>query len=203
MHRPAREIGVVAGAALLTQLLLGLLNDVCDRSLDLRAGNEAKPIAVGVVPVGNATWLMAVCFLLAVPMSLQSGSVAGLSLLATLPVGLLHNRWLHRTPLSFLGWAATFALYPAFLAYGGWGGGMHGSPPTLAITGAAAGLGVCVHLLTSLPDLVADNRAGIKPLPLVIALRTGAPRLLVLTSLLTVVALAALAVVALGAGVRQ
>ena len=47
--------------------------------------------------------------------------MAGLFLLATLAVGYVHNRWLHTTPLSWVGWSATFALLVFFVTYGGWG----------------------------------------------------------------------------------
>ncbi len=56
-----------------------------------------------------------------IPLSLQNGTQAGLYLLATLLVGAVHNRWLHTTALSWLGWAATFALLTFFVTYGGWG----------------------------------------------------------------------------------
>ena len=36
--------------------------------------------------------------------------------------------------LSWLPWAVSFALYPAYLSYGGWGGGAQGGPPTVAMT---------------------------------------------------------------------
>ncbi len=51
---------------------------------------------------------------------------------------------------------------------------------------------MCVHFLTSLPDLVVDNQAGTKNLPLRVALRTGAPRLLVVAIAVTVVVVAAI-----------
>ena len=46
------------------------------------------------------------------------------------------------------------------------------------MTVLAALLGVGMHFLTALPDLVEDNETGVRHLPLRIALRTGAPRLL-------------------------
>ena len=52
-------------------------------------------------------------------------------------------------------------------------------------------LGVCVHFLTSLPDLVTDNKSGARNLPLRIALRTGAPRLLVVSLVVTVLVVGA------------
>ena len=49
------------------------------------------------------------------------------------------------------------------------------------MTGLAALLGIGVHVLVALSDLVGDNRNGVRSLPLRIALRTGAARLLWLT----------------------
>ena len=79
----------------------------------------------------------------------------------------------------------SFGLLPAFLSYGGLGGGLHGGPPTLAMTVLAALLGIGVHFLTALPDLVEDNQTGVRHLPLRIALRTGAPRLLWISTAFT------------------
>ncbi|HEY6933131.1 MAG TPA: UbiA family prenyltransferase [Marmoricola sp.] len=201
--RPAREALVAGAAVLVAQLLLGLVNDVVDERADIRSGAAGKPVAEGDVPAGNATFLAVVLLLLVVPLSLQNGTVAGIALLATVLVGFVHDRWLHRTWLSWLGWAVTFALLPAFLSYGGWGGGMHGGPPTIAVTVAAAVLGVCVHFLTTLPDLVADNQSGARNLPLLVALRTGAPKLLVASVIVTALAVAGLVVVVLQVGLRQ
>ena len=53
-------------------------------------------------------------------------------------------------------------------------------------------LGFCVHFLTSLPDLVVDNQAGTRHLPLRVALRTGAPRLMVVAVVATLVVLVAI-----------
>ena len=55
---------------------------------------------------------------------------------------------------------SSFGLLPAFLSYGGLGGGLHGGPPTVAMTVLAALLGVGVHFLNALPDLVEDNETG-------------------------------------------
>jgi 4-hydroxybenzoate polyprenyltransferase len=201
--RPAREALVAGAAVLVAQLLLGLVNDVVDERADVRSGVTGKPVAEGVVPAGNATFVAVVLLLLLVPLSLQNGTVAGGTLLITVVVGFVHDRWLHRTWLSWLGWAATFGLLPAFLSYGGWGGGRHGGPPTVAITVVAALLGVCVHFLTTLPDLVADHQSGARNLPLLVALRTGAPKLLIASVVATVAAAAGLVVVALQVGLHQ
>jgi 4-hydroxybenzoate polyprenyltransferase len=201
--RPEREYLVAAAAVLAVQLSLGLSNDLCDQHHDYRAQTAGKPIATGALPATRARYWMMVLVLVAVPLSMYSGTVAGVALVATLPIGWAHNRWLHRTAFSWLGWTLTFGLLPAFLAYGGWGKGVHGDPPTYAVTGAAAAVGFCLHFVTTLGDLVDDNKSGARNLPLRIALRIGAPRLLVLTILLTAAAVAGLAVATLTIGLRQ
>ena len=62
-------------------------------------------------------------------------------------------------------------------------------------------LGFFVHFLTSLPDLVEDNKAGTRHLPLRVALKTGAPRLMVVSLVATVVVVAALIYKALDVGI--
>jgi 4-hydroxybenzoate polyprenyltransferase len=190
--RPGREIAISAVAVLVAQLIMGLLNDLLDLDRDRMGGAKNKPIAEGTIPPGNASFAIAVLLLLVIPLSLQNGTQAGLYLLATLLVGAVHNRWLHSTALSWLGWAATFALLTFFVTYGGWGHDVDGSAPLTTFVVLCAALGVCVHFLTSLPDLVVDNQAGTKNLPLRVALRTGAPRLMVVAIAVTVVVVAAI-----------
>lgn len=201
--RPTTEVLLVGAAVLAVQLSLGFSNDLCDAAHDLRAETPGKPIAAGKVDPSSASYWMSVLVLLSVPLAVSSGIVAGIALLITLPVGWVHNRWLHRTRASFLGWLVTFGLYPAFLAYGGYGGGMHGSAPTWQITVAAAALGVSLHFATSLGDLVTDNKSGAMTLPLRVAIRIGAPRLLFLTIVATGLATAGLVGAAGSVGLRQ
>ena len=118
-------------------------------------------------------------------------------------MGLLGNRFLRRGLLSWVPWAVSFALYPAFLSYGGWGGGTHGGPPTVAMTLAAALLGVGVHVLVALPGLVRDHDAGRRHLPLRLALVVGAPRLLVLTCVYCAVVIGVIGLVAATAGLSR
>jgi 4-hydroxybenzoate polyprenyltransferase len=201
--RPQREYLVAAAAVLVVQLSLGLSNDLSDQGHDYRAQTSGKPIADGTLPASRASYWMMVLVLLSVPLAVQSGGVAGIALLATLPIGWVHNRWLHRTAFSWVGWTLSAALLPAFLSYGGWAGGLHGDPPTVAVTGAAAAVGFCLHFVTTLGDLVDDNLSGARNLPLRLALRIGAPRLLVLTILLTALAVAGLVAASLTVGLRQ
>lgn len=203
MGRPPREWLVSAVAVLVVQLALGLVDDLCDVAEDTQTQAAGKPLASGAVPRGNATYALAVLLLLAVPLSLQNGIVAGLVLLGSFVVGVVHDRWLHRTPLSFVGWAATFAMLTAFISYGGWAGDADGSAPVTSFVVLAAVLGVLVHFLVALPDLVTDNRGTVRHLPLRVALRTGAPRLFAVTVVLTVCVLAEMVWTALTAGIAR
>lgn len=194
---------MLAGLAVfVAQLIAGLLNDVYDAPLDRAAERTGKPIADGRVPRGNATFTATALLIVVVPLSLQTGLGAGGYLLAAVVVAFLHNRALHRTPLSFVGWMVTLPLIATFISYAD-RGDASGSAPTIAMLLSAAAAGLCLHLITSLRDLPADHRAGIRPLPLVIALRTGAPQLMWATIALTLLTGVAFIIVALGPGLQR
>jgi hypothetical protein len=201
--RPAREIGLVAVTVLVGQTLLGWDNDLADQRVDAADERDAKPLVGSGLDRGTLGFALACAVLLVVPLSLSSGINAGLAYLLSLAVGVLANRVLRTGPLSWLPWAVSYALYPAYLSYGGWGGAADEHPPTLAITVAAAFLGVGVHVLTSLRGLVDDNRAGRTHLPLRLALHLGAPRLLVLASVYCLAVLGLIAVVGGTVGLSQ
>ena len=201
--RSAREVALVAMTVLVGQVALGWDNDLVDESADRADSRVAKPLVAGGLERGTLWFALACALLLVVPLSLSSGIAAGLAYLVSLVVGLVGNRFLRTGPLSWLPWAVAFALYPAYLSYGGWGGAAHGHPPTVAMTVAAALLGVGVHVLTSLPGLVDDHRSGRHHLPFRLAVRTGAPRLLVLTSVYCAVLVGVIAVVGGTAGLSQ
>ena len=201
MGRPAREVLISAAAVLVAQFVMGLVNDLYDAEADRRSGADGKPIAAGIIPPGNVSYVIAILLLLAIPLSLQNGTLAGLFLLVSLVVGFVHNRWLHRTVLSWVGWSATFALLTYFITYGGWSNEADGSAPLPSFVILSALLGFLVHFLTSLPDLVEDNKAGTRHLPLRVALKTGAPRLMVVSLVATVAVVAALIYKALTVGI--
>jgi 4-hydroxybenzoate polyprenyltransferase len=201
--RSPREVGLVAVTVLVGQALLGWDNDLADQRADRVDERTSKPLVAGTLEPGTLSFALACAVLLVVPLSLSSGIDAGLAYLLSLAVGVLGNRLLRRGPWSWLPWAVAFALYPAYLSYGGWGGAADGHPPTVAITVAAALLGVGVHVLTSLRGLVDDNRADRRHLPLRLALRVGAPRLLVLAGAYCVVVAGAIAVVGSTVGLSR
>jgi 4-hydroxybenzoate polyprenyltransferase len=201
--RPVREIGLVVATVLVGQAVLGWHNDLVDRARDLRHDSPGKPVAQGLLDPGTV-WFSLICgVLLLVPLSINNGVTAGSAYLIALVIGLLANVVLRRGLLSWLPWAASYALFPAFLSYGGWGGDATGNPPEISITVLAALLGVGAHFLRSLPGLVADHEDGWRSLPLRIALRTGATKLLVISLVWTVLVLAALLVTGSLVGLDQ
>lgn len=152
---------------------------------------------------GNAWFAIACGALLVVPPALSGSVTAGSCYLVSLVVGLLGKMALRGSALSFLPWAAAYALYPAFLSYGGWGGQTTGSAPLPVMVALASLLGVGVHVLVALPDLVVDHELGRRHLPLRIALHIGAPRRLVLASVYTGLVVVALLLAAPAFGLRQ
>ncbi|WP_310528747.1 UbiA family prenyltransferase [Nocardioides sp.] len=183
--RPLRESALVFTTVLVGQALLGWDNDLVDRARDERHERPGKPIASGLLDLGTAWFSVTCALLLVVPLSLNAGSRAGAAYLIALLIGVVGNRVLRGSVLSFVPWMLQFGLYPAYLAYGGWNGTGPDTPPTVVMTVLAGLLGLGVHFLRALPGLVPDNADGLRSLPLRIALRTGAPRLLVLSGVFT------------------
>ena len=147
---------------------------------------------------------LALAVFLVVPLSVANGQYAGSAYLLSLAIGLVGQWvWLRKGFLSWVPWAASFALYPAFLSYGGWGGQERGAPPELLVTGLAALLGIGVHFLTALWGLVPDNEDRWTYLPLKLGLRLGASRLLWVAGTYTVLVLVALAFAGTYVGLAQ
>lgn len=180
--RPTRDLGLVLLTVLVGQTVLGWHNDLVDRRTDAAHARTGKPVADGRLDPGTVWFALACALLLLVPLSIAHGVTAGSLYLCSVAIGLLGNLVLRRTVLSFVPWAAAFALYPAFLSFGGWGGEGTGLAPQPAMVVLAALLGIGVHVLTSLWGLVADHEDGWGYLPLRLGMRLGAARLLGLTA---------------------
>jgi 4-hydroxybenzoate polyprenyltransferase len=200
--RDWREVGLVFVTVLVGRATYGWLNDVADRERDIAVERQSKVLVREWVDRGTLTFAtaVAVCFL--VPLSIANGTLAGLFHLGSVVAAWLYNAKLKTTPLSFVPWALSFALLPPFLSYGGWGGGVHGSAPEWVMVALAAALGVCIHVLDALPDLVEDNRNGIRSLPLVIALKVGAQPLLWIMLVLTAATIGGLVAAGLTLGLE-
>jgi 4-hydroxybenzoate polyprenyltransferase len=201
--RPPLEVGLVAATVLTGQLTVGWLNDVLDRNRDREVGRLDKPVAMGWIDPGTVTFAIAVAVLAVIPLSIANGTYAGLAHLGAVASAWLYNLWFKKSVLSPLPYIVSFGLLPAFLSYGGLGGGMHGSPPTWAMTVLAALLGVGIHFLNTLPDLVQDNETGVRHLPLRIALKIGAPALLWISVTYTALVAAGIFVAGLTVGIAQ
>jgi 4-hydroxybenzoate polyprenyltransferase len=197
--RPLREVGLVAATVLVGQSLLGWADDLTDRERDARRRPD-KPLSSGRLDPGTVWFALTCAFLLVVPLAVANGRRAGATYLALLVVSAVGDRLLHARALSFVPWMASFALYPAFLAYGGWGGVGSPTPPTPVMIALAAALGLGVHVLLALPGLVHDHEEGAKSFPMLVALRTGTPRLLLLAGAWTALTVAAILIAGRTAG---
>jgi 4-hydroxybenzoate polyprenyltransferase len=201
--RSGREVVLVLVTVLVGRATAGWLNDVADRERDIAAERQDKPVAQGWVHPSTVTFTVACATCLLVPLSISNGTQAGVAHLISVAAAWLYNTRLKLSAMSWLPWAMSFGLLPAFLSYGGWGGGLHGGPPTVLMTVLAALLGIGVHFMTALPDLVGDNHNGVRSLPLRVALRIGAPRLLLVTTIYLVLVTAGLVVAGLTVGLHR
>ena len=201
--RSGWECALVAATVFTGQLTVGWINDVVDRDRDRKVGRQDKPVAMGWVDPGTVNFAVACAVLLVVPLSMANGTAAGIAHLAAVLSAWMYNFFFKKTVFSWLPYAVSFGLLPAFLSYGGLGGGLHGGPPTIAMTVLAALLGIGVHFLNTLPDLVEDNETGVRHLPLRIALRIGASKLLWISTAYTVLVSIGIVIAALTVGLRQ
>ncbi len=201
--RTTAAVAMVLLTVLTGQAVLGWTNDLVDRRRDTSDERPEKPLAQGALDPGDVTFALACGVLLVVPLAVSHGVVAGLSYLLAVAIGMVGTVLLRRGRLSWVTWAASFALYPAFLAYGGFAGNGRDTPPEISVTVLAAVLGVCVHILVSLPGLVLDNENGMRHLPLRLALKVGAPRLLWGTGAVTALVLLGLLLAGAQVGLRQ
>jgi len=179
--RPLREVGLVFATVLVGRLTAGWLNDVADRERDIAVDRQDKPLARDWIHPSTVTFTVACATLLLIPLSVSNGTQAGVAHLVSVLAAWLYNTRIKLGLMSWFPWAISFGMFPAFLSYGGWGGGVHGGPPTPALVLLAALLGIGLHVALALSDLVMDNRNGVRSLPVVIALKIGAAKLLYAT----------------------
>jgi 4-hydroxybenzoate polyprenyltransferase len=175
--RPLREMALVFGTVLVGQCVLGWHNDLVDAERDHRHDIPGKPVAQGLLDPGTVWFAIGVGVLALIPLAVANGLQAATWFLVSVVVGLLGNVALRRGWLSWLPWAVSWALYVPFLSHGGFGGQARGSDPDLRLVALSAAVGIGVHVLTSLPGLLPDHKEGVRSLPLLLALRIGAPRL--------------------------
>ncbi len=206
----------VVVAVLTGQLVIGWSNDLIDADRDRADGRSDKPLAGGAVRREVVIGALVVSGALTVVTSLWLGWRPGvIHLVLLVGSGVAYNAGAKATVWSFVPYALAFGSLPAvvWLAAGGRLGaaGTQGVPPVwIVIVGALLGVGA--HLLNVLPDLVEDERHGIRGLPHRLGQRRTqllAPALLAAGTLIVVIAPAGpvrpwgwgVAVVALGLAV--
>jgi 4-hydroxybenzoate polyprenyltransferase len=174
---------VLAGPALLAgQLSIGWSNDARDAARDTAAQRLDKPVARGDIGA-NGLWVAACAAVAAgLAMALLIGPItAGLYALGVV-LGWSYNLGLKSTPWSWVTYLLAFGSLPAYAA-----STLPGHPaPHWPITVAAALIGFGAHFANVLPDLAADQAAGVRGLPQRVAARwgPGAVRALAVTALL-------------------
>ncbi|MEN5073581.1 UbiA family prenyltransferase [Isoptericola cucumis] len=158
---PAGRAVLVTAAVAAGQLSVGWSNDWLDAARDRRVGRADKPTVTGAVTPrmlrAGALAALGVC----VALSLAAGVGAGLLHLAAVASAWSYNAWLKATPLSWLPYAVSFGLLPAFVVAAA-GDGRVVAGWTV---GAAALLGVGAHVANVLPDLEDDRATGVRGLP--------------------------------------
>ena len=87
-----------------------------------RVNETLLTIADGRLDPGSAWYAIVVAGLLLVPLAVTTGWTACAIYLVSLCVGLLGNVVLRTGFFSWVTWAVSFALLPAYVSYGGWGG---------------------------------------------------------------------------------
>ena len=197
-----REVALIAITVLVGQAVLGWHNDLVDQSRDRRHERDGKPISDGRLEPGGVWFALCCGVLLIIPLSVTSGTVAGLFYLGSVVLGMLANVLLRKGLFSWIPWAAAFACYPGYLSYAGWAGESAGGPPHWAMVTLAAALGVGVHFLTALWGLVADNEDGWTYLPLKAGLKLGAGKLLLVTLVFVAAVVGGMAYAASTGGLR-
>lgn len=171
---------LVAVAHCLMQCSIAVLNDYCDRRLDL-ISKRHKPLTRGLVSPHEAfifgLFLMLAMFLLLLPLN----PLALLLSLLYLLLGQGYNLGLKSTPWSGIVFALAIPLIPIY-AFVGVG---HFAPFVFGLFPVAALLGVTLNLANSLPDIVEDAANQARTLAVVLG-RRGTQLMCFLLMLLSV-----------------
>lgn len=156
---PAGTAALVGAAVLAGQLSVGLSNDWLDAARDRAVARRDKPVVTGAVSVravrGTAVGGAIAC----AAASWAVGAVPGTVHVVAVASAWAYNLGLKRTAASWVPYAVSFGLLPAFLVLAAGGT----PPPALIATGALLGAGA--HVANVLPDLDDDAATGVRGLP--------------------------------------
>jgi 4-hydroxybenzoate polyprenyltransferase len=188
-HIAWATLGLVVAAHAAMQLSIAVLNDYCDRHLDV-ASKKSKPIPRGLVTAREA---LIVGILLSICMVFLLLFLPPLALAASLLywlLGLAYNLGLKSSPFSGIVFALAMPLIPVY-AFASMG---HVAPLVFWLVPVVALLGIALNLANSLPDIEADAALRANTL----AVRLGVRRTFLLCPLL--IALSALLIASLTFG---
>jgi 4-hydroxybenzoate polyprenyltransferase len=165
----AGRLALVALAMLAGQLSVGWSNDAIDADRDAAAGRIDKPAAAGLISV-RALWLAAGGALVTtIAVSAAIGPVTLAIDALVIAAAWAYNLGLKATAWSGLMYVLGFGPLPAYAT-----SALPGHPlPRLAVTVAAALLGLGAHFANVLPDLADDARSGVRGMPQRVAARFG------------------------------
>ena len=173
---PAGHCVLVAAAVLGGQLTIGWSNDRIDAARDARVGRRDKPIATGALDRVTVDRAIMIGLVATLGFSLSLGPRAAVANLIVVASGWAYNLGLKATWWSWLPYAVAFGSLPAVatlaLPHPAW--------PAPWLVSAGACLGVVGNLTNALPDVVDDERTGVRGAPH----RLGARWCLVLSSVL-------------------
>ncbi|GHO89929.1 UbiA family prenyltransferase [Dictyobacter formicarum] len=171
---------LVIGAHFAMQCSIAVLNDYCDRKLDMESKRQEKPIVRGLVSPREAlffgwAWII-LMFLLLLPINWLALLISVLYLI----IGQSYNLGLKSTPWSGIVFALMIPLIPVY-AFVGVG---HSSPILFCLFPVAALLGIVLNLANSLPDIAEDAANNARTLAVVL----GEQKTLLVCPLLILVA---------------
>jgi 4-hydroxybenzoate polyprenyltransferase len=158
---PGARTLLVTAAVAAGQVSVGWSNDWLDAARDRRVGRADKPTVTGAVTPRALRAGALVALGACVALSLATGVVPGLLHLAAVASAWSYNAGLKATAWSWLPYAVSFGLLPAFVVAAG-----HDGRVVAGWTVAAAALlGVGAHVANVLPDLEDDRATGVRGLP--------------------------------------
>lgn len=166
---PLGRAVLVTTAVAAGQLSVGWSNDWLDAARDGSVGRPDKPTVTGAVTPRALRTAAFAALAVCVVLSLATGPVAGLLHLAAVGSAWAYNAGLKATVVSWLPYAVSFGLLPAFVVAAA-GDGRVVAGWTVA---AAALLGVGAHVANVLPDLEDDDATGVRGLPHRLGRRTA------------------------------
>lgn len=183
---PLWRVGLVGAAVLAGQLSIGWSNDWLDAARDRENERTDKPTVAGAITPTMLRTSAFGAFGVCVVLSFATGWWAGVLHVAAVLSAWVYNLWAKRTVWSWLPYAVSFGLLPAFVVAAG-GDGRVVSGWTVVV-GALLGIGA--HVTNVLPDLEGDGRTGVRGMPHRIGRRAAsllAPLVLVTATLVIAV----------------